>query len=134
MKKRIVSVFLVAAILSALVATAAAAQSRAADYTPSLTFDGTTANCTISIMAIGKPITATLELWQGSTRVAKWSDSATSRLIIDEDCTRDQRPDLHPESQRNHQRRFLYGNPGHGDVLNSLDTPHQFAQSFRKGE
>ena len=87
MKKRIVSVFLVAAILSALVATAAAAQSRAADYTPSLTFDGTTANCTISIMAIGKPITATLELWQGSTRVAKWSDSATSRLIIDEDCT-----------------------------------------------
>ena len=66
MKKRIVSVFLVAAILSALVATAAAAQSRAANYTPSLTFDGTTATCTFSITAIGKPITATLELWHGN--------------------------------------------------------------------
>ena len=87
MKKRIVSVFLVAAILSALVATAAAAQARAANYTPVLSFDGTTANCYFSVTALGKPITATLELWHGSTRVAKWSDSATSRLIIDEDCT-----------------------------------------------
>lgn len=87
MKKRIVSVFLVAAILSALVATAAAAEPREAQYVPSLSFDGTTANCYFSVTALGKPITATLELWQGSTRVAKWSDSATSRLIIDEDCT-----------------------------------------------
>lgn len=53
MKKRMVSILLVVAILSALVATAAAAESRAAQYTPTLSFDGTTANCSVSIMAIG---------------------------------------------------------------------------------
>lgn len=87
MKKRMVSILLVVAILSALVATAAAAESRSTKYTPILTFDGTTANSYFSVTALGKPITATLELWHGSTRVAQWSDSATSRLIIDEDCT-----------------------------------------------
>ena len=56
---------------------------------PTLTFDGATANRSVSITALGKPITATLELWQGSTRVASWSDSATSRLIIDEDYSVD---------------------------------------------
>lgn len=86
MKKRIVPIFLVAAILSALVATAAAAASRTADCTPTLSFNGTTAKCSVSITAIGKPIAATLELWQGSTRVAQWSDSAASRLIISEEC------------------------------------------------
>lgn len=89
MKKHMVSIFLVAAMLFTLVATATAATPRAVDYTPSLTFDGTTANCSVSITAIGQPITATLELWQGSTRIASWSDSATSRLIIDEDYSVD---------------------------------------------
>ena len=87
MKKRVVSILLAAAILSTLVLTVAAAESRSTKYAPILSFDGTTANCSVSITAIGKPITATLELWHGSTRVAQWSDSATSRLIIDEDCT-----------------------------------------------
>lgn len=89
MKKRMGSIFLVAAILSALVATAAAAESRSTKCVPILTFDGATANCYVSITALGQPITATLELWQGSTRIASWSDSATSRLIIDEDYSVD---------------------------------------------
>ncbi len=53
MKKRIVSILLTAASLSTLVISAAAAESRAAQYTPTLSFDGTTANCSVSIMAIG---------------------------------------------------------------------------------
>lgn len=87
MKKRIVSILLATAILSALGVTSAAATPRATSYKPTLSFDGTTANCSITIMSIGDPITATLELWQGSTRVASWSDSATSRLIISEECS-----------------------------------------------
>lgn len=84
MKKRIGAILLAAAILSSLAISAAAAQPRTNDCTPILSFSGTTATCYVSITALGKPITATLELWQGSTRVASWSDSATSRLIISE--------------------------------------------------
>lgn len=87
MKKRIVSVLLVVAVLSAMVVTAAAAESRNAVCTPILSFDGTTANCYVNITALGKSITATMELWQGSTRVAQWSASGTSRLIVSETKT-----------------------------------------------
>lgn len=87
MKKRIVSVLLVVAILSAMAATAAAAESRNAVCTPTLSFDGTTANCSLTITALGKTIAATMELWQGSTRVAQWSFSGTSRLIVSETKT-----------------------------------------------
>lgn len=87
MKKRIGAILLATVILSSLIISAAAAQVRTIDSLPVLTFDGTTANCSVSITALGKPITATLELWHGSTRVAKWSDSATSRLIISGECS-----------------------------------------------
>lgn len=86
MKKRIGAILLAAVILSSLAISAAAAQPRTNDCTPILSFNGTTATCYVSITALGKPITATLELWHGSTRVAKWTGSATSRLIIDQDC------------------------------------------------
>lgn len=87
MKKRIVSFLLAAVILTSLGITAAAAESRISQQTPVLTFDGTTANCYVSVTALGKPITATLELWHGNFCVATWSDSAASRLIISEECT-----------------------------------------------
>lgn len=83
MKKRIASILLVAALLSSLT-IASAAEARVFDYAPILSFDGSTANCCVSILAAGKPITATLELWHGSVRIATWSDSATSLLVIDE--------------------------------------------------
>lgn len=87
MKKRILSAFLAVALLSSMViTTAAAVETRANGWTPTLSFDKTTANCFVSVAAIGKPITATLELWHGETCIASWSDSAISRLIIDEDC------------------------------------------------
>ena len=87
MKKRIVSFVLAAVMLSSLIITVVAAEPRATSYKPSLTFNGTTANCSITIIDIGKPISAVLELWHGSIRVAAWSGSATSRLIISEECT-----------------------------------------------
>ncbi len=87
MKKRVVTLLLATAIIASLSLSAAAAEPRANQYIPSLTFDGTTANCSITIISVGNPITATLELWHGSTRVARWTDSATSRLIISEECS-----------------------------------------------
>lgn len=86
MKKRMRAILLATVILSSLVISAAAAQARTIDAVPVLTFDGTTANCSVSITALGKSITATLELWRSDTLMDSWSDSATSRLIIDEDC------------------------------------------------
>ena len=85
MKRRLMSSLLAFALLSSLVISAAAAETRSNNQVPSLSFDGTTANCSVSIMAIGKSITASLELWRDNIRVAKWSDSATSRLIISEE-------------------------------------------------
>jgi hypothetical protein len=82
MKKRILSALLVAVLLASLIITASAAETRAATYQPILSFTGTTATCTFSVSDIGQPITATMELWRGNTRVASWSGSATSRLII----------------------------------------------------
>ena len=86
MKKRIRAILLATAILSSLVISAAAAQARTIGAVPVLTFNGRTANCSVSITSLGKPITATLELWCSDTLVDSWSDSATSRLIIDESC------------------------------------------------
>lgn len=87
MKKRIVPFLLAMALFSAVIISAVAAETRAADYVPSLSFSGTTANCYVSITALGKPITATLELWHGSTCVDSWTGSATSRLIISQKCS-----------------------------------------------
>lgn len=84
MKKRMVSILLVAALLSSLTISFAA-EARIANYKPILSFDGTTANCYIRISAFGKEITATLELYCGNSRVARWSDAATSYLVMDED-------------------------------------------------
>ena len=82
MKKRFLSVLLVLTLMSSMMA-AYAAEPRFSHYVPVLSFSGTTANCSVSITAVGKPITATLELWQGNTRLTSWSGSATSYLTID---------------------------------------------------
>ncbi len=87
MKKRMIFFLLATVMLPSLILSVAAAEPRDAHYAPNLSFDGTTANCSVSITALGKPITATLELWQGSTCIASWSDSATSYLIISEECS-----------------------------------------------
>ena len=42
--------------------------------TPKLSFDGTTANCEVSINELGKEINATLELWCGSTLMDSWTN------------------------------------------------------------
>ena len=55
----------------------------AATFTPDLNFSGTTATCYVKIKgSIGKQITATMELWHGSTKVDSWSGTGTTQLIL----------------------------------------------------
>ncbi|MCD8099858.1 MAG: hypothetical protein LUE06_04665 [Oscillospiraceae bacterium] len=81
MKKRIFASIILAVVLISGFCFTANAQTREAFATPSLTFDGNTATCTARIVKAGK-ISATLELWQGSTLVDSWDDSGTSYLLI----------------------------------------------------
>ena len=52
------------------------------NYKPSLTFSGSTATCSLVIREPGKTINATLELWQGSTKIAAWTKSGNSYVIV----------------------------------------------------
>lgn len=56
-----------------------------ADYVitrPKMVVVGTTATCSVNLKAPGQEIDATLELKQGSTVVASWTDSAVGTLTI----------------------------------------------------
>ncbi len=55
--------------------------------TPFLSFSGTTANCEVTINQRGKPISVTLQLWQGNQLVGSWSKNGTSSVMISESCT-----------------------------------------------
>lgn len=82
MKKLVFTVIIVFALLGGLVVIASSVTPAATSVTSSLSFSGTTANCRVSIVEIGKEIDASLELWCGSTLVDSWSGSATSQLVI----------------------------------------------------
>ncbi len=86
MKKRVFLVLLAVVMLFGATTQAYAAE-QAVNVIPKLTFSGTTATCKVSIIQSGKTISATLELWHGSTRIASWSDTATSYLQISETKT-----------------------------------------------
>lgn len=52
------------------------------NYKPSLTFSGSTATCSLVIRESGKSINVTLELWQGSAKIANWTKSGNSYVLI----------------------------------------------------
>lgn len=79
MKKRLISLLFVFAVVMSLMANAAI---QATQVRPTLTFSGTTATCGVTVMDSGKAIDATMELWYGSTLVDSWSGAATSRLTL----------------------------------------------------
>lgn len=49
---------------------------------PTLTITGSQASCSVTIRATGKTIDATLELWQGSSLIASWTDCNTGVLTL----------------------------------------------------
>ena len=82
MVKRMILVSLCILLLGAI--PAHAAETRAIPVTPTLTFDGTTALCGVTVSSYGKNISVTLELWNGNTLVDAWSRSGTSVVTISE--------------------------------------------------
>lgn len=86
MRKRMIS--LATMLLLILSLTAQAAEPRAIQAQPSLTFSGTTATCFVDIMdKSNSKLTASLTLWQGSRRLASWSASGTGEVTISETYT-----------------------------------------------
>lgn len=83
MRKRMISLATVLLLILSL--TAQAAEPRAIQAQPRLTFSGTTATCFVNV--IGKSdseLTASLTLWQGSNRLASWSATGTGKVTISE--------------------------------------------------
>lgn len=67
-----------------LFAMAAHAAVQVATINPSLSFSGTTANCKLTVQEYGKPITATLELYDSSGFVTSWTQNGTTKVTISE--------------------------------------------------
>lgn len=76
------SILLALLLLVAVFTTAQASPARISPAYPSLSFAGTTANCSVSIRADGSndSISATIQLWQGSSCVATWYASGVGSL------------------------------------------------------
>lgn len=87
MKRKIVAVILILTMLVALGTNASAAEPRTTRVIPTLSFNGTTAECQVTVTAVGKKIVATLELWNGDVLVDSWDGSASTRLVINGSCT-----------------------------------------------
>ena len=86
--KKIVSLLIAMTLLISSV-TAYAAEPRILAANPNLSFDGTTAECSVSCRGekTTDKITATLTLYQGNTIVDSWSASGTFRVALSEKCS-----------------------------------------------
>lgn len=84
MKKRWFILILIVTVL--LVVPAQATTSRIMQLTPTLTFDGTTANCafTVSGNTPMDDISIVLKLWRGNTCLATWEDSGIGYVHMSE--------------------------------------------------
>ena len=82
MKRRIVPLILFLAML--LSVPAYAASPRVITILPAISFDGTTANCRVSVSAnrVTDHIEADIALWDGSICVADWDASGTGYLLF----------------------------------------------------
>lgn len=86
MKKRAVLLFVVFLLLISSTVQSYA-EFRFINITPSLEFNGNVANCSVSIIRVGKTIDATLSLWHGGTCVASWHKTKLSSVVISETAT-----------------------------------------------
>lgn len=87
MKQRILMMGLILCIL--LQVPAQAAITRGTGFTPTLSFDGTTANCSIYVRGSSPAdkISVTLELKHGNTCIGYWEESSTYFAVINGDAT-----------------------------------------------
>lgn len=83
MKKKWIA--MVAALIfatSCIVAAYADASLRSVGSNLSLSFSNSTASCGLTIQSTGNSIQATMELWQGTTKVNSWSKSGTTYINL----------------------------------------------------
>ena len=80
MKKRFVPLVLVFILILSF--SANAAEPRINEIIPQLSFDGTTANCSVAITSPGKDIEATITLWYGNRVMGSWSGDGSSALSV----------------------------------------------------
>lgn len=83
MKKRF---FAIALLLILMLATTVHAVEPRASIVPGLTFTGTTANCSVTVISNSDEIEVELSLWNGSSLVASWEDSGTTYVTISKTC------------------------------------------------
>ncbi len=87
MKKRIVPILCIFLIFFS--STAHAATPRVAQVVPNISFNGTTANCSVFIVS-DKPnddIKAVIKLWQGSQCIKTWEEYSTDHLVFSAEAT-----------------------------------------------
>lgn len=87
MKKSFAALLMVFVLSFALVGKANAIEPRADSMgVPELNIIGTTAYCKFSATFVGEEISATMNLWNGSTLVASWTGTEYSNLRLDGSC------------------------------------------------
>lgn len=83
MRKKIVSFAAAVLLLTTMCLSAIAAEPRAVGASPSLRFNGTTANCSVIINGDpGDEIDAVLSLYRGSTLIDSWPGEGTTAIYI----------------------------------------------------
>lgn len=80
MRKRIVALTLIFMLLLSLTSFAAGPSRNIT--IPSLSFSGTTANCSVSVRDPGSSITVTLTLYRGWSTIASWSGSGENSVRV----------------------------------------------------
>ena len=87
MRKRVLALTL--ALVFVLGISAQAVQPRYAQITPSISFTGTTAKCTVSVRASNDTdkIAITAKLYRGGTLLATWTKSGTGSVTLSEKTT-----------------------------------------------
>ena len=73
---------LVMLLLLSTSVSAAGISIKSVSITPSLTFNGTTANCKATVRDAGKTINVTMELWCGSSLLDTWTNSGTNKVTV----------------------------------------------------
>lgn len=88
MKKRFAAIFLTFIIFIGMEAQALnGATTFGVGSGLDLTFDGTTATCTFTVLETGSNIKVTMTLWQGNTIIETWTKEASSIVRMNEQCT-----------------------------------------------
>ena len=84
MRKRVLVLTLIFALLLSM--SVFAAESRIDKYIPTLSFSGTTANCSVSVKEYGADIDVTLTLYRGWSVIGSWSGSGTGYVRVSGSC------------------------------------------------